>query len=112
MSQAIKDTLPYFLGAIDEDRLLKQSLFEQAAKALRQLERQKRDAEAVDEDNFPRARVLFEEGKQTGLIDEREQATSYEALISILQTVAHDDRVREDLVVGDGEDRSPCANNL
>jgi len=104
MSQAIKDTLPYFLGAIDEERLLKQSQLEQAAKALRQLERQKRDAEAVDDSNFPRARVLFEEGKQTGLIDERAQATSYEALLEILQAVAHDDRVRDDLIVGDGED--------
>lgn len=104
MSQAIKDTLPYFLGAIDEDRLLKQSQLDQAAKALRLLERQKRDSEAVDESNFPRARVLFEEGKQTGLIDERAQATTYEALLEVLQAVAHDDRVREDLVVGDGED--------
>lgn len=44
ISQAIKDTLPYFLGAVDEDQLLKQAQLERARKHLRQLERQARDA--------------------------------------------------------------------
>jgi hypothetical protein len=35
---AIRDTFPYFLGAIDEDRLLKQAQLEQARRHLRQLE--------------------------------------------------------------------------
>ena len=36
IAQAIKDTLPYFLGAIDEDRLLKQAQLDAARRYLRQ----------------------------------------------------------------------------
>lgn len=104
MSQAIKDTLPYFLGAVDEDRLLKQAQVEQAKRDLRQLERQLRDAEAPDNSTFPRARALLDEAKQLGLIDERTTALTYEDVLAILQKIAGETRIREDLVVGDGED--------
>ena len=43
------------LGAIDEDRLLKQAQLEQARRHLRQLERQLRDAEALDSSTLSRA---------------------------------------------------------
>jgi predicted nucleic acid-binding Zn-ribbon protein len=104
MSQAIKDTLPYFLGAVDEDRLLKQAQLEQARRELRQLERQLREAEALDSSTFPRATALLDEAKQVGLIDERTTALTYEAVLAILRRIASDTRIREDLVVGDGED--------
>jgi hypothetical protein len=65
ISQAIKDTLPYFLGAVDEDRLLKQALLEQARRHFRQLERQLHEAESVDNSTFPRARALFEEASRS-----------------------------------------------
>jgi hypothetical protein len=104
MSQAIKDTLPYFLGAVDEDRLLKQAQLEQARRELRQLERQFREAEALDSSTFPRATALLDEAKQVGLIDERTTALTYEAVLVILRRIASDTRIREDLVVGDGED--------
>jgi hypothetical protein len=104
MSQAIKDTLPYFLGAVDEDRLLKQAQLEQARRDLRQLERQLREAEALDSSTFPRATALLDEAKQVGLIDERTTALTYEAVLVTLRRIASDTRIREDLVVGDGED--------
>ena len=53
ISQAIKDTLPYFLGAVDEDRLFKQAQLDQARRQHRQLERQLREAEALDSSTFP-----------------------------------------------------------
>ena len=104
MNNAIKDTLPYFLGAVDEDRLLKQAQLEQAKRDLRQLERQLREAEVVDSNTFPRATALLDEAKQVGLIDERTIALNYDAVLSILRRIASDTRAREDLVVGDGED--------
>jgi Protein of unknown function (DUF3732) len=104
MSQAIKDTLPYFLGAVDEDRLLKQAQLEQARRELRQLERQLREAEAVDSSTFPRAQALLDEAKQVGLIDERTTALTYEAVVAVLQKIASETRIREDLVAADGED--------
>lgn len=104
VGQAIRDTLPYFLGAIDEDRLLKQAQLEQARRQLRQLERQLRDVEALDSSTYPRAQTLLDEAKQVGLVDERTVAPTYEALLQVLRRIAADSRVRDAVVMGDGED--------
>ena len=104
ISQAIKDTLPYFLGAVDEDRLFKQAQLDQARRQHRQLERQLREAEALDSSTFPRARALLDEAKQVGLIDERTIAVTYEAAIAMLRRIARESGVRDYVVVGDGED--------
>jgi hypothetical protein len=104
VGQAIRDTLPYFLGAIDEDRLLKQSQLDQARRQLRQLERQMRDAEALDSSTYPRAQALLDEAKQVGLIDERVVAANYGEILSILRRISQDTRVRDSAVMGDGED--------
>ena len=101
---AIKDTLPYFLGAIDEDRLLKQAQLDQARRHLRQLERQLRGAETLDSSTYPRAQALLDEAKQVGLIDERMAASGYEAIIGVLRRIAVDTSLRDEIVLGDGED--------
>ena len=104
ISQAIKDTLPYFLGAVDEDRLFKQAQLDQARRQHRQLERQLREAEALDSSTFPRARALLDEAKQVGLIDERTIVVTYEAALAMLRRIARESGVRDYVVVGDGED--------
>lgn len=104
IAQSIKDTLPYFLGAIDEDRLLKQAQLDAARRQLRQLERQLREADDLDTSSFPRARGLFEEAKQVGLIDERLTASTYGSVIAALRDATRDDIVRDELLVGDGAD--------
>jgi len=96
--------MPYFLGAIDEDRLLKQAQLDQARRHLRQLERQVREAETLDSSTYPRAQALLDEAKQVGLIDERTTASTYEAMIGILRQIASDTRLRDQVVMGDGED--------
>ena len=104
IGQAIRDTLPYFLGAIDEDRLLKQAHLDQARRQLRQLERQLREAETLDSTSYPRAQALLDEAKQVGLVDERSVATSYEGVMSILQRVMRESQIQHEAVMGDGED--------
>lgn len=104
VGQAIRDTFPYFLGAVDEDRLLKQAQLDQARRHLRQLERQLREAEALDSSTYPRAQVLLDEAKQVGLIDERTIATNFTAILQILERIARDTHVRDDLVMTDSED--------
>jgi hypothetical protein len=104
VAQAIKDTFPYFLGAIDEDHLLKQAQLDAARRQLRSLERQLRDAESIDANDFPAARALFDEAKQVSLVNERVFPTTYEMLVGILRDVARDDYVRDGMIVGDGED--------
>ena len=103
ISQAIRDTLPYFFGAIDEDRLLKQAQLDQARRHLRQLERQLKESEAVDSSTFPRAQALIDEAKQVGLVDERYHASNYDEAVQALRKIAREDRVLEDQIVGDGE---------
>lgn len=104
IGQAIKDTLPYFLGAIDEDRLLKQAQLDQARRQLRQLERQLRDAEAIDSSSFPRALALLDEAKQVGLVDERTVAATYDDILAILRRITSDDQIQVESVMADGED--------
>jgi hypothetical protein len=104
VAQAIKDTFPYFLGAIDENHLLRQAQLDAARRQLRQLERQARDAQSIDSDEFPRARALFDEAKQFGLISERLAPITYEIVIGALRDAARDDYVRDEMVVSDGED--------
>lgn len=104
IGQAIKDTLPYFLGAIDEDRLLKQAQLDLARRRLRQLERQLRDAEAMDTSSYPRAQSLLDEAKQVGLVDERQPASSYDAIMRVFLGILNDAHVRADAVMADGED--------
>ncbi len=104
MSQAVKDTLPYFLGAIDEDRLLKQAQLDQARRHLRQLERQLREAQVIDNSSYPRAQALLDEAKQVGLVDERTVATTYEEALGALQRITREARIQGEAVMGDGED--------
>jgi hypothetical protein len=104
IGQAIKDTLPYFLGAVDEDRLLKQAQYDLAKKQLRQLERQAQEQEVLDGSTFPRAQSLISEAKQVGLTDDRTVAASYETALAVLQRISRQSADQGDLLVADGED--------
>ncbi|WP_077001031.1 DUF3732 domain-containing protein [Variovorax sp. KK3] len=103
IGQAIRDTFPYFLGAVDEERLLKQAQLDQARRQLRQLERQLRDAEEVDTRALPRAMMLLDEARQVGLVDERYRAPDSEAALAALRRIAKEDRARDDVIIADGE---------
>lgn len=103
IGQAIRDTFPYFLGAVDEERLLKQAQLDQARRQLRQLERQLRDAEEVDTRALPRAMMLLDEARQVGLVDERYRAPDSETALATLRQVAKEDRARDDVILADGE---------
>jgi Protein of unknown function (DUF3732) len=101
ISTAIKDTLPYFLGAYDEEHLLKQAHLDQARRELRILERQVRDSEVVDTNTFPRARALMDEAKGVGLVDDRTTATTYGAILEALTRVATQSILRDEMVIAD-----------
>ena len=68
-TQDIKDTLPYFLGAIREDELaLKQELDKQE-RALRVARYNLKEAEMLKGDEISRAQDLIEEAKQYNMIE-------------------------------------------
>ena len=101
----IRHTLPYFLGAIDEDRLLKQAQLEAARRELRQLERRQRSAETVDSVEYPRAQSLLAEAALVGLTDSTAAAEGLGSALDALRTVPTDDFLRTVGHVGSGEEQ-------
>jgi hypothetical protein len=63
----IRHTLPYFLGAIDEDRLLMQAQLDGARRELRRHESRQRAMESLDSEETPRAELLLAEAARVGL---------------------------------------------
>ncbi len=68
LPQTIKDVLPYFLGAIDEDRLLRKAELDNEKKALRRLERGAADREQVAGASIARTEDIYREGQAAGLL--------------------------------------------
>lgn len=85
MSQAIKDTLPYFLGIIAEERLRIQQELNLAQRRLRQTQRKLREAEMIVSDTADRGYSLFAEAKQVGLLDSDLSVENVSELLDILQ---------------------------
>lgn len=104
IAQAIKDSLPYFLGAIDEDRLLKLALLDGAKREMRRLERQLREILNSSSDDLPEARSLLDEAKSVGLVDERVVASTSEAVIDALTPLTGAEFVGGNFVIGGTED--------
>ena len=67
MAQAIKDTLPYFLGAVTEDYVAKQQELKRVRADIRQIERRLAEATAIRGEGLSRADTLLAEAKAVGL---------------------------------------------
>lgn len=65
--QDIKDTLPYFLGVVPEDRLRTKQELREAQRRLKQLERRLAEAEAVGGNEATQAAGLLREAQGVGL---------------------------------------------
>ncbi|MCC8968936.1 DUF3732 domain-containing protein [Bradyrhizobium brasilense] len=86
--QAIKDTLPYFVGAMGEDHYLKQKRYEDARRRLRSLERDYVDARALADEASGTARNLLQEARRVGLLPLDVPADSLEGIRSLLARAA------------------------
>lgn len=82
--QAIKDVLPYFVGAMGEDHYLKQKRYEDARLRLRRLEREYAEVRALADTASNTARNLFQEAKRVGLISLEVVSDTLEALRAVL----------------------------
>ncbi|WP_162427268.1 DUF3732 domain-containing protein [Pontibacter pudoricolor] len=87
MSQSIKDTLPYFLGAIQEDRLLLEHELKELSRSLRQLQQKQREALAVVSEKTQGARTLIAEAQAAGIIDPDTEVND-ENMIELLRGIA------------------------
>jgi len=87
IAQAIKDTIPYLLGAIQEDRLALEQELARARRELRRAEQSLKEAESIKGDGVSKARGLYAEASQVGLLPTGVIPTDIEELRAQLQNV-------------------------
>lgn len=90
MKQTIKDTLPYFLGAIQEDRLALEQELARSKRELKKAEQVLKEAELIRGDGVSKAVSLLSEAREVGLIDAaaQYQNISLYELIKILHPLS------------------------
>jgi Protein of unknown function (DUF3732) len=101
VEQAIKDTLPYFLGAVPEDRLKLQQEVREERRRLRQLERRLQEAEALRGADASRAAGLLREAQAVGLLPADDLPTEVNDIIEMLQTVRFTMSGQQETQLGD-----------
>ena len=85
--QAIKDSLPYFLGAIREDSLKIEQEIAQKKRILNRLVRTKNEAEKIYSDGVSMAFALIEEAKEYGLLQKGLEVSSISEALAVLNTI-------------------------
>ena len=85
--QTIRDVLPYFLGAIDDDHLAKISRVRDLRREIRLAERDLREIEALRGQGHARATNLLREAVDLGLTDAPERELEFDELVSRLRAV-------------------------
>ena len=88
MSQAIKDTLPYFLGAVREDQLALEQQLQRARRDLKIAERALREADSIRGDGKTKAISLLEEAYEVGLLPRTEIPKDLQSAYLELQKAA------------------------
>lgn len=86
--QSIKDTLPYFLGAINEDSLLVENEINQLKKQLNRILREKREADKIKSEGISQAYALISEAKEIGILDKFQTATNETEAYDLLKIVS------------------------
>ena len=86
--QAIKDALPYFLGAVDEDHFLTLKRYNDARGRLRKLEREFAEVTAVTRGVSDRAQALLQEARRTGLVPPTAVAADITGVMDLLRQAA------------------------
>ena len=87
MPLTIKDTLPYFLGAVDEDRIRLDRELRNARREYKILLRQQKENELVVSDQLVRGQALLAEAKQVGLIPEEVDTQTTDQILDQLSAI-------------------------
>ena len=80
VAQAIKDTLPYFLGAVTDDYVASQQELKRVRAEIRQIDRRLAEAAAIRGDGVGRADTLLAEAKSVGMSELPDSASWQEKL--------------------------------
>ena len=97
--QAIKDTIPYFLGAVDEEHFLRQHELDEAKRVLHQLQ-VRRDAMQSDDTTHRRIRRVLLAARRVGLIDEAFESAEVKSSLEELNRIMTAD-LRSPTIVSD-----------
>ena len=85
--QAIKDTIPYFLGAVDDDHVAKMVRLRQLRNDLRGLERRLAEYEAVRGSGKTRTNELVSEARDVGFAVPTDISDTWENQVAALQAI-------------------------
>jgi len=88
VAQAIKDTLPYFLGAVDEEHVAKKEELRRLRQQLRHRERRLATMESVRGLGLGKEAGLLSEARDLGLVESAETPSTWEDAVALLQQVA------------------------
>jgi hypothetical protein len=101
--QTIKDVLPYFLGAVDDDYIMKMAELRQHRHDLRRLERELAEYEGIRGLGTSHAHALLSEAQDIGLYDANTVPESWEKIIGELKRVQTNQGHAEDELVREGD---------
>jgi len=85
--QAIRDVLPFFLGAVDEDYIRKMDRLRQLKGNLRLLERKQMEFEAVRGSGLTKAHLLLSESQNLGLFPVSDLPQTWEECVTALREI-------------------------
>ncbi len=84
---AIRDTLPYFLGAVDQEELLNQNRLANLKRRLKQLEKQQTVATSWQEVSIDRAQSYLAEARQVRLLGSEQRPVSPDTVFELLTDI-------------------------
>jgi len=103
-AQALKDTLPYLLGAVDDDHMRKQGELRRLREQLRGVERRLAEIAALRGDGATKADALLAQARDAGLT--QEITSTWEGAVSGLRTVLRTPLASVDVKLPDGAEFS------
>jgi hypothetical protein len=99
---ALKDTLPYLLGAVDDDHVRKQAELRRLRDQLRSVERRLAEIAALRGDGATKGDTLLAQTRDAGLSNS--VTTSWEETVSALRAVARTPLANVDVTLPDGSE--------
>lgn len=103
VAQSIKDTLPYFLGAIREDAMKIEQEIQNKRRELNRLEKELKHYERIKEDGSNKIFELVNEAKQLSLIDSDSKAEDTTQAIVALKLALNWEQTMEESAQGENE---------
>jgi len=101
-AQALKDTLPYFLGAVDDEYVRNREKLRRLRAELRVCERQLTELKALRGDGISKAATLLAQARDAGL--SATVATTWEKTVAALREVAQTPIATVDIEIPEGQE--------